>query len=65
MARQFAFAVPADSPQNVDANAPVARAPTTTLLAGALLFDWILCLPPELIRWLCFRCLDPRCFDAT
>ena len=67
IAIQAALAVPLENPQKEDANAPVARAPTTILLAGALpcAVGNALCLPAELTRLLCFRCLDPRCFDAT
>jgi hypothetical protein len=67
IARHAALAVPLENPQKADANAPVARAPTTTLPGWELLpaAGCILCLPVELIRWLWFRFFDPRCFDAT
>jgi hypothetical protein len=61
-----ALAVPEENPQKAEAHAPVARAPTTTLPACELPdVRCARCLPAELTRSLCFRFLDPRCFDAT
>jgi hypothetical protein len=62
---QAALAVPEEKPQKADASAPVASAPTTTVLDWALALGCALCLPAELTRCVRFRCLDPRRVDAT